>query len=330
MHSKINNKKIAIVGNGSGGHFYPSKKVADELEKNGAKIYYVVAKNRLDENEIKKSNFKFISLEYLGLKNNYLKFIKNQIKNYKIIRKFLKQNSIDFVIGFGGGLSFSLALAAISLKIKTFIHEQNAILGRANKILARKVKLLTAYKMDNYCFVGNPLVTKTKNKEVEYYDVIIVCGSQGSTSINELFIKYFEDNPVDYKVLFIVGKNDVKLQNKNITVKKYVEDLFYYFKKARLVITRGGASTLAELSMTNCKLCIIPSPYVINNHQYFNALEFQKDYGAEIIMEKELSTQKISEIIDKNMNDFLKYNERIKVEKNNFLDLFIQEIENEI
>ena len=329
MHSDMN--KILIIGNGSGGHFYPSFAVANELKKDN-KVYYVVAKDRLDEKIIRKSEFEYLSLPYIGLKRNKLSFLNNQIKNINNICNFIKMNNINLVIGFGGGLSFSSLIAGKMCGCKLICHEQNAILGRANKILKLIVNVFVSHKClesKSLKFVGNPIVNNCNFKKVEIYDIIIVFGSQGSSSLNKVFFEFLSKYNGKYKILFVCKEKYV-FENEFIKVLPFVENLMDYFNRSRLVFTRGGATTLAELSKTYAKVCIIPSPYVINNHQYFNALEFKKEFGANIIKEKELELNMIENEIKKSLDNFIRYNERIKVEKNDYLTLFIKEIKNEL
>ena len=325
------NKNILIIGNGSGGHFYPSIVVANEL-KNENEIFYIVAKDRLDEKIISKSEFNYLSLPYVGLNNNKILFLNNQLKNIIKICKYIKENNIDLVIGFGGGLSFSSLIASKFCGCKSICHEQNAIFGRANNLLKHIINMYVSHRClenKNVKFVGNPIVRNYKCKIVEIYDIIIVFGSQGSSTLNKIFLEYFKKYKLNYKVLFVC-KDYNQTEDKFLTIKSYVENLSDYFYNTRLVFTRGGATTLAELSKTNSKICIIPSPYVINDHQTKNALEFKKEYGASIIKEKDLNIDLIDNEIRKNLNSFIHYNDRKKVEHEDYLKLFIKEIKNEL
>lgn len=325
-------KNILIVGNGSGGHFYPSFVVANELRKNGFNVYYVVAKNRLDHKIIAKSTFFYLALEYVGLNKNYLTFIKTQILNIEKIKKYIVDNKIQMVIGFGGGLSFSAIVSGKIKKVKCLIHEQNIILGRANKLLAKNTTLLTSYKSTsnskNTVFVGNPVVSKIYNQTNKYFDIIIVFGSQGSKTLNKIFDSFLKSYNGKYRILFISGEKDFDYQNKNIKCVSKVDSLKPYFANAKFVFTRGGATTLAELSMFNTKVCVIPSPYVINDHQTKNAIQFKNEYGCLIVKEKELNEKIINKILKDSLNEFLNYNNRIKIEKTDYLEIFIKEIKN--
>ncbi len=330
MQQKLYN--ICVVGSGSGGHFYPSLMVSNELARTN-KVFYVVSKNKIDHKQIKDLNFKYLVLDSLGLKNNYFSFFYYLIKNIFLIKKYLLENKINLVIGFGGSLSFCLVIAARLIGIKSIVHEQNAIIGRANKMLLNKTKLLSSYKLKDideslYKIVGSPLVNKKTNQALDHYDIIFVNGSLGSATMNEIIESYLKEYNDKYKILFISGNDNYCFANNNIIVKKYVDNLGSFLDSAKLVFTRGGASILAELSMTTSKVIIIPSPYVVNYHQYYNAVEFKKEYGAVIIKEEDFNKNVINEYVNKCMNS--NFNLRKTVEFDNKLNNFIKEVNYEL
>lgn len=330
MQQKLYN--ICVVGSGSGGHFYPSLMVSNELARTN-KVFYVVSKNKIDHKQIKDLNFKYLVLDSLGLKNNYFSFFYYLIKNIFLIKKYLLENKINLVIGFGGNLSFCLVIAARLIGIKSIVHEQNAIIGRANKMLLNKTKLLSSYKLKDideslYKIVGSPLVNKKTNQALEHYDIIFVNGSLGSATMNKIIESYLKEYNDKYKILFISANDNYCFVNNNIIVKKYVDNLGSFLDSAKLVFTRGGASILAELSMTTSKVIIIPSPYVVNYHQYYNAVEFKKEYGAEIIKEEDFNKNVINEYVNKCMNS--NFNLRKTVEFDNKLNNFIKEVNYEL
>lgn len=323
---------VLIIGNGSGGHFFPSLKVANRLKKEKSNIYYLVSKDRVDHKNIENSNYEYLALDYVGLNKNYFSFFKNQIKNIKLIKNYILQNNIKLIIGFGGGLSFSASIAGLLLKIKVVIHEQNAVLGRANKLLINKVSMYSNYDLNNESIkvVGNPIIDGSNISNVDYFDVIIVFGSQGSSSLNVVFDEFLKHYIDKYRILFICGDNSYVYKNKNIIKKEFVFNLNDYFDNTRLVICRGGATTLSELSTHKCKVVVIPSPYVINNHQEKNAYMFKKKYGCQIVNESDLNVDAIKTIITNNLDELKNVNKRILIEKENHLEKFIKELKNEI
>lgn len=324
MLANIKDKNILLCGSGSGGHFYPSLQLAYSLDKLNANIYYIVAENKLDSFKIKETSFKYLTLKSVGLKSNFFSFFKAQFMNIKQCFKYIKDKNIDIVIGFGGSLSFSMCIAALLSKTKFIVHEQNVIIGRANKLISYLKPIYSSFplniKKDRYKVVGSPLVNNNKLENVKCYDVIFVMGSLGSSSVDKIIEEYLKKFNPKWKIL-IVSKNIV-FKSENVDVFSYLDGIENYFHNANLIITRGGASTLSQLSKTKSKVIIIPSPNVVNNHQYHNAIYFKDNYGCEIVLEKDLTSINLSKLIEDNLNMFKSFNERKQIEKNNQLFCF--------
>ena len=135
-------------------------------------------------------------------------------------------------------------------------------------------------------------------------------GSLGSTSVNEKlldFLRTYERD--DREILFITGKKSYSELNNNLIVPKstkivpFFENLPSLFKSADLVISRAGASTIAEIMATKIPSILIPSPYVANNHQYYNALDLVDKNMSLLIEEKDLDKKALVEAIDEMFNE---------------------------
>ena len=149
--------------------------------------------------------------------------------------------------------------------------------------------------------------------------IIIVMGSLGSTSVNERlldFLRSYERD--DTEILFITGKKSYADLNNNLIVPKstkivpFFENLPSLMKSADLIISRAGASTIAEIMATKTPSILIPSPYVANNHQYYNALDLVNKKISILIEEKDLDKntliKAIDEIFDENTLKEIKSN----------------------
>ena len=148
MFNKNKKTTYFITGGGTGGHIYPAlailKKIK-ELEPN-SEFLYIGTHNRMENDIVPKHNIPFKTVEIYGFNR------KNLLKNFKTIKclltakskckKIIKGFRPDIVIGVGGYVTVPVILAAHSLKIKTFIHEQNSISGKANLFLSKKVDLI--------------------------------------------------------------------------------------------------------------------------------------------------------------------------------------------
>ena len=146
--------------------------------------------------------------------------------------------------------------------------------------------------------------------------IVVVAGSLGSSTVNEKmtdFLAKVKDQ--DYQVLYITGKNlydkfisDHKFPD-NVKVLPYLDDLPALLKNTDLIITRAGASTMSEIISLTLPAIFIPSPYVANNHQYYNALELKNNNAGELIEEKDLTSKILLKKINEILLDSQKYQE---------------------
>ena len=146
--------------------------------------------------------------------------------------------------------------------------------------------------------------------------IIIVAGSLGSSAFNEKFKAFLQIvGDETYKILYVTGKNyyDDFIKDtsfpKNVKVVPYFDNLAGLMKDAYLLIIRAGASTISEILALKVPSILIPSPYVANNHQYYNALDLVNMKVAELIEEKNLTTDLIQVSINELVNNTSKYQE---------------------
>ena len=337
--------KIIVSAGGTGGHIYPALAIIkkfQEMEKD-LEVIYIGTHNRMEKEIVTKMGIKYIDLEIYGFsKTNILRDIKNISLIKKAMNKCLKimkEFKPDIVIGCGGYVTYPVIKAAKKLNIKTFIHEQNSIPGKSNVYLSKFVDLvgISFKNSKNYfkkakrvVYTGNPcgenaLTVKKVSKSTLGFKpndklIIIVAGSLGSESLNNKFKAYLStiDNE-SYNVLYITGTNlyeefikDTKF-SKNVKVVPFYDNLPSIMKDAYLVISRAGASTISELLALKIPSILIPSPYVANNHQYYNALDLANMKVSELIEEKNLN----SNIIKVMINELVYNDELYKEFKNN-------------
>ena len=337
--------KIIVSAGGTGGHIYPALAIIkkfQEMEKD-LEVIYIGTHNRMEKEIVPKMGIKYIDLEIYGFsKTNILRDIKNISLIKKAMSKCLKimkEFKPDIVIGCGGYVTYPVIKAAKKLNIKTFIHEQNSIPGKSNVYLSKFVDLvgISFKNSKNYfkkakrvVYTGNPcgenaLTVKKVSKSTLGFKpndklIIIVAGSLGSESLNNKFKAYLStiDNE-SYNVLYITGTNlydefikDTKF-SKNVKVVPFYDNLPSIMKDAYLVISRAGASTISELLALKIPSILIPSPYVANNHQYYNALDLANMKVSELIEEKNLN----SNIIKVMINELVYNDELYKEFKNN-------------
>ena len=257
----------------------------------------------------------------------------------------------DLAIGFGNYISIPVMMAAVKLKIKTIIHEQNSFVGRANRMLDRKVDLIIGcyeenkkqFANPNIRILGNPQSSKAYNLEKDpkvieelgldpnKKTVVIFMGSLGSSSVNEKLLDYFKLLDGSYQVVFATGASHYEKMLSEVKQNDYLKvferiDGVNVMNNADLLICRAGATTLSEICAIGIPSILIPSPYVPNNHQYYNGKALVDKDAAVMIEEKDLSGDKLNDTVNALIND----DERLKEISANALKLGNPEVLNDI
>ena len=341
--------RVIVSAGGTGGHIYPALAIINKIKEKepNSEFLYIGTHNRMEKDIIPKYGIPFKSIEMYGFNRKNLlknfKTIKCLIKNKFICEKIIKDFKPDIVIGVGGYVTVPVITAAHKLKIKTFIHEQNSVAGKANKTLSNFVDLIgVSFKssMDEFpkektIFTGNPCsedAIKVKPAEKKEFNltnnkklVLFVMGSLGSSKVNEFLIKSMSlFNNKNYEILYVTGKNqynDIKKIKfpSNVKVVPYIENMARIMKKTNIIVTRAGASTLSEIIALEIPSILIPSPYVPNNHQLKNALDLVNESAAILLEEKDL----YGDILVKKIDELIQNDNKIIEMKRNLRKLKI-------
>lgn len=325
--------KIVITTGGTGGHIYPATALAEQLLQDDKtnEILFIGNISRMEAVEIPKLGYRFIGISAQQFNNNPKKMqaLVTLYKSYNQCLKLLDEIKPDIVIGFGGYVTVPVVLAAVKLKIKTIIHEQNSIAGMANRMLSHFVdKVVICYKSASDAFnknktllLGNPressalnfikdhLIFKQFGLSTKKKTVLIVMGSLGSLTVNKQMMAIIESlKTKDYNVLYVTGNSHYEefannvAESNNVKIVKYINQ-FEIAGNCDLVISRGGATSAAEYMALGVPTIIIPSPYVPNNHQYLNAKAMLDNGAAILLEEKDLNPITTVELIDSLIND---------------------------
>ena len=307
--------KVFLVAGGSGGHLFPAISLT---ETDKTFDYYFLIDHRI-ENIIRKKKLKYFKIFSSSLKINPL----IPINIAKIILGFLQslllfiKHKPNIVVGFGGYTSIPSIIAAKILKIKIIIHEQNAVMGKTNRLLSYFTKNIaitfknTKYAKNCSIHTGIPVRSKkSSHSKSKLKRIFVVGGSQGAKIFSELVPKLIENFSSRSKKKLIVvqqvRKEDMELTinfYKEIKIKSIIEnffdDIYDQLDKADLIISRCGSSTLAEIELYNKFSLLFPLPSSTNNHQYYNAVEFKKNNQCLICDERKFNFKKISKEVEK-------------------------------
>ncbi|MBR1417249.1 MAG: undecaprenyldiphospho-muramoylpentapeptide beta-N-acetylglucosaminyltransferase [Bacilli bacterium] len=328
--------KILVTAGGTGGHIYPALALIDKFKSHDkdTKVIYVGTKNRMEKDIVPKLGIEYHAIEIYGLTKNIINDIKDVyliIKDIKEMKKLMKKFKPDVVLAIGGYVTYPVIKAAHSLHIPIFIHEQNSIVGKANKLTAKYADLIGVsfeesikyFKNKNVFYSGNPtaeraLSTPKIDKQSIGLDnnkklVVVVAGSLGSRTMSNKMKEYLKNvKGKNYQILYITGKviYDEFIKDEypsNVKIVPYFDNLPGILKSADLLISRAGASTIAEIECLKIPSILIPSPYVANNHQYYNALSLKKANAAELIEEDNLNVDILNKLVEKMLDDSSSY-----------------------
>lgn len=320
-----------MVAGGTGGHIYPALALADILVKSepGSEAVFFGSNDRLESKMIPSAGYRFIGTDMESTSGgivNKIRSVLSLIRAEKYAKKVLQEEKPDIVIGFGNYISVPLIRAAHKLHIPTLLHEQNSFAGKANVYLAKMTDAVVGCYEANYeqfpkekvQLLGNPEATlasetvfdsqilKEYGLDPEKPFVIVMMGSLGSASVSKVLDEACEMFDDTYQVIIASGKSNSYTfafkGNDTIKIVDYVDGKVL-LKGCALAVLRAGATTMAEISALGCASILIPSPYVPNNHQFYNAKELADAGGAVLIEEKDLSAQKLAETVNALMKD---------------------------
>lgn len=255
-------------------------------------------------------------------------------------KKILEDFSPDAAVGFGGYVSGPVIRTAHKMGIKTAIHEQNAFPGKTNIALSKYVDAVMLTSPDAEKFLKNKsrvhitglpvrkeILTADRNEARRKLGIpedrcviLATGGSLGAASINEAMcdvIKKFASDNIE--IIHGYGQNGKFVPEKlreagidtknypNLHVTEYIYDMATYMAAADLVISRAGASSLAEIQVLGKASYLIPYPYATENHQYYNALTLVNGGAAEVSQQKDFTSEKLIKVIEDLLENPAKY-----------------------
>ena len=322
--------KVLISAGGTGGHIYPALAIINKIKEHNkdAEFLYIGTTTRMEKDIIPEHNINYVGLDTYGIQRKFtlsnIKAIFKFLSAIKKSKKIIKEFKPDIVIGCGGYVMAPVIYAAKKCGCKTLVHEQNSILGLSNKIMLKYTDTLcTSFKSMkannvNVVYTGNPqgdsvynLVAYSKRKfglNENKKLVLIVMGSLGSKTVNEVLQSSLTKFDNSYEVLIVTGKNYYESykklkRNSNVFIEPYIDNLNRLFSKTDLLVSRAGATTMSELIGTNTPTLFIPSPFVTENHQYKNAMDLVNANAGRIIEEKDLTSDTLVNEINRLINN---------------------------
>jgi UDP-N-acetylglucosamine--N-acetylmuramyl-(pentapeptide) pyrophosphoryl-undecaprenol N-acetylglucosamine transferase len=323
---KAHNMRLIITGGGTGGHLFPGIALGQAMMRTypGCDILFIGTERKVDKSALADLGFATVAIKSQGLKGRSLaakiKAILQQpaafLEAARIIRKFRPA----LVFGVGGYVTGPVILAARLLGITTCIHEQNSIPGLANRLLGHVAHRIFVslpgsekyFPAAKTVLSGNPVrsaIIKAANqpgrrKYQEPLTLLILGGSQGAHRLNTLILEGVEkcllgNQPLP-DIIHQTGEQDETAVRRkyaelgiNARVQAFFSDMAEIYSRADLVVSRAGATTLAELTVFHKPAILVPFPFAADNHQEINGRYLVEAGGGLMFKESELDGEKL-------------------------------------
>lgn len=323
--------RIIIAGGGTGGHVFPGIAIADELRGQGIadEVIFVGTERGLESRVVPQAGYQLETLHGAGfVGKSALRKIQSLwtlLKSYGEARALLRRVRPHLVIGVGGYASFSAVLAAHFRHIPTLIHEQNAVPGLANRQLARFVDAIAVtyqesmpyFPPEKTMLTGNPVrknmlrVDERAARAVfeldpDRFTIFVFGGSAGARRINRAVADALASlGDLRDRIQFIHQTGDADHQEIAQVYRErgfagivvpFVYKMAEAYALADVVLCRAGATTLSEITAIGKAAVLVPYPYAASNHQELNARKLEDMGAARVILDHELSGERIAEL----------------------------------
>ncbi|MBE2204774.1 MAG: undecaprenyldiphospho-muramoylpentapeptide beta-N-acetylglucosaminyltransferase [Chthoniobacterales bacterium] len=329
--------RAVIACGGTGGHLFPGLAVAEALHARGHEVLLFVSEKEIDTLALKaRPEFRSEKLPSIGLPSMivspaFVRFVRRFWESFSHCGKIYRKFRPSVVLGMGGFTSTAPVLAARMRGLPAFIHESNAIPGRANRLAAKFAsKVFLGFEEARQllpraqCVVtgtpvrknlGQPMDRASARKlfhlDPERKTLLVMGGSQGASGINQLL---FKSAPLlhgsEIQIIHLTGERDDRLAAANYQrdgIPHYVSPFHHRMEEAYsaadAVLSRAGASSLSEISRFSLPSILIPYPFATDDHQTANARIYVKAGAAEILAEGETGAERLAAMISNLLGD---------------------------
>lgn len=330
--------RVILTGGGTGGHIYPALAIAQGLlaRDAGIKILYVGIRDGMEARLVPEAGLAFSGISGKGLPRKLsletIKVLGKSVKALWETKNILREFHPDLVVGTGGYVSGPVVLTAALFNIPTLLHEQNALPGITNRLLARVVRhVMVTFPESSRHFgvkkkielVGLPVRPEIGkvSREIgarhfslrpDRMTILVTGGSRGARTLNQAMTDVLENlvHNSEIQVIWATGKLTYEetineLDKRGIFwrrpewhILEYLNDMPEALACSDLYIGRAGAASLAELMTAGIPSILIPYPYAAENHQEHNAQALVQAGAARIILDSELNGKRLYEEVN--------------------------------
>lgn len=325
---------ILIACGGTGGHLFPGIAVAEAMRAKGHEVMLLISQKKVDsEGSAKYSHLNFKTVPAVAkpptLSPRMLPFLWKTWQSIRQCKTILKDFGADAVLGMGGFTSFPPIVAGNKLGLKTFVHDSNARPGRSNIMTSRYCsKVFLGLEPAKRFFpksetelTGTPVRPEIANLpsrdeaaqllglDPTQKTLLVTGGSQGARKLNELTAAAADLLPKGTQIIHVAGAFDYERMKELVADRSHYHLLGFCdqmagaYAASDLIITRSGASSLTEIAMAGIPSILVPYPYAADDHQTRNAEVFAKADAAKLVQERELTAEKLANLITTILED---------------------------
>ena len=332
LEAPLAGQVIAVTSGGTGGHMFPAVALSKALVRRGAKVLFFTdaraARYTDGVDGVQTIILPAGGIAGKGIKGRIMGAARLGLGTLKA-RSMIKKAKPAVVIGFGGYASIPATMSAKWLGIPFAIHEQNAVLGRANRLVAGAAKriatsfptvtLIEPNDQNKVIWTGNPVRAEVAALANSTYDVptedgpiklLITGGSQGARVLSEILPNALVNLPEGIRTRLVVTQQardeDINAVRKtydgsgiDVTLASFIDDIPERLRDCHLVIARSGASTVAELTAAGRPGLLVPLPHAIDDHQRFNAQQVEDAGGAWLMPQDRFSSETVTDRLAK-------------------------------
>ena len=313
-------KTILIMAGGTGGHIFPGLAVAEQMRAAGWEVVWMGARGGMEERLVPKHGYRAAWIRAKAARGKGLvqKLLlpANLLYSFWESARHIRSLRPNVVLGLGGYVAFPGGMMASLWNRPLALHEQNAIPGLANKVLAQvsdKVMAGFPHALKNAEWTGNPVraeIAAIAAPERRFagrtgpLKLLVVGGSLGAQALNESVPKALALMSARPQVVHQAGEKHLDALRKHYAdagvqgeLVAFIDDMARRYAEADLVICRAGAVTIAELSAGGMPSILVPFPHAVDDHQTANG-KFLADHGAALlIQQRDLTPQKLAQMV---------------------------------
>ena len=321
--------RLLLTGGGTGGHLFPAVATAQQFQKQfpNTKVLFVGTNRKVDTGSLARYGYESKSIVCHGVKGKNLYLLLKAIvtlpRAYMQALRVIRQFAPNIIVGVGGYVTGPVVSAGKTMGIPAVIHEQNSVPGLANRKLGAIVDRICLslpgsgkqFDQKKIVYTGNPvrsdileLARRGEKKPSSHKTILILGGSQGAQAINDLLpetLRGMDSKDIaGLKIIHQTGDKDVGKVRRayeaakiEAEVEPFFSEMARVYKKADLIVSRAGATTLAEIAVLGKPAILIPYPHAADNHQEKNGDYYVQGGGALQFIQKTLTAEKLGEAL---------------------------------